>query len=185
MNEFDNYKYLFLKNLYETLNLKVIEQKLLSEKVKPLNIVSDDYYDIISHYFFLLNDVNIEKLNSEQVNKFYTLFSKKISDLSEQELKEALKFIDDTYYLMLFPNTEEKYVYYGPMTDNYICPRDAIALGLYYDAFGDYDDFELENKLADIVNYIQFDLSKKVNKRLAVILFNQLTLENRFSDFSK
>ncbi len=59
----------------------------------------------------------------------------------------------------------------------YASPSDAITLGLYYDASND-DDFEKENKLNEIINYIQFQVAKKVNIKVAVILYNQLTLDN-------
>lgn len=185
MNEIENYKYMFFKGLYETLNLKDLEQKLENEEIKPLKIVSNEGYEIISHYFFLLNDININALTTTQLQEFNRYFSKEIHSLSEQEVKEIQKFINDTYSLLLFPSGDSKYVYYGPINDDYICPRDAIAIGLYYDTFGDYDTFEVENKLSDIINYIQFDLSKKINKKIAVIPFNQLTLENQFNGFVK
>lgn len=185
MKEFDNYKYLFFKELYKELNLTFIEEKLKDEKIKPLNVLPSEDYELISNYFFLLNDINIEKLNSEQLKEFYYYFSKNIKELSEQELEEAKKFINNTYSMLLFPNVEANYVYYGPTSDDYVSPKDAIAIGLYYDAFVDCEDFEVENKLADIVNYIQFDLAKKSKKKVSVILFNQLTLENQYDDFVK
>lgn len=183
--EFDNYKYIFFKYIYEKLKLKDVEKQLIEENVNSLNVVTDDKYDIISKYFFLLNRVDIEKLSDEQLEKFHKYFSKDIRDFNEVETKEVIQFIEETYSLMLFPDTTSKYVYYGPIDDNYICPKDAIALGLYYDAFGDYDDFELENKLASIINYIQFDLTKNMNYKVAVIPFNQMTLNNNFNKFHK
>ena len=185
MNELDNYKYLFLKDIYSALNLYSVEQQLLADRVKPLNIVNNENYALISKYFFLLNNVNITNLSSDQLEKFHFYFSRDINKLSAQELINAKKFIDETYDIILFPKTEDKCVYYGPISDNYICPRDAIVFGLYYDAFGEYKDFELNNKLADIINYIQFDLAKKINKKVAVIPFNQLTLDNLYSNFTK
>lgn len=185
ISEENNYKYLFFKEVYNELNLKSIEDGLLKEKIKPLNVIQGSDYEIISNYFFLLNEPNLQSLNSIQLEEFHDLFSKKISDLTEVELKKALDFINSTYTLMLFPNVDTKYVYYGSVSDNYICPKDAIAIGLYYDAFTECEDFEITNKLARVINYIQFDLAKKINKRVAVILFNQLTLENRHDNFVK
>lgn len=185
INEINNYKYLFFKRIYNELNLKSIEDKMLEEKIKPLSVIEESDYEIISNYFFLLNEPNLQSLNPIQLEKFHNLFSKKISDLSQAELKSALDFINNTYDLMLFPNSDTNYVYYGPISNNYICPRDAIAIGLYYDAFAECNDFEVRNKLARVVNYIQFDLAKKINKKIAIILFNQITLENRYDNFVK
>lgn len=183
--EFDNYKYMFLKYIYEKLKLKEIEKQLIYENINSLNVMADDKYDIISKYFFLLNRIDIKNLSNEQLEKFHKYFSKDIRKFNEEETKEVIQFINETYPLMLFPDTTSKCVYYGPIDDNYICPRDAIALGLYYDAFGDYDDFELENKLAPIINYIQFELAKNINCKVAVIPFNQMTLDNNFGEFHK
>lgn len=185
MKEIDNYKYLFFKEIYKELNLNSIEKKMKNEKIKSLNVLFSEDYEPISNYFFLLNDVNIEKLTSEQLQEFHYYFSKNINELTEQDLNKVKAFINKTYPILLFPDVDNKYVYYGSISDEYISPRDAIAIGLYYDAFVDCEDFEIENKLADIINYIQFDLAKKINKKIAVILFNQLTLENRYSNFVK
>lgn len=185
IDEINNYKYLFFKKLYNYLGLKEMEQTLIKEKINSLEVISNEKYDIISNYFFLLNDVNINNLNKVQLDKFHLYFSKEVKYLKEDELKEIYEFIDDTYKLLLFPNADSNYVYYGPINDNYSCPKDAIAIGLYYDAFGEYDDFEVKNKLADVINYIQFNLAKKINEKVAVISFNQKTLKNEFGDFSK
>ncbi len=185
MKEIDNYKYIFFKELYNALNLKSLERKLNDENVKFLDIVENDEYSTISNYFFLLNDADLENLSEEQLKKFYTYFSKDINSLTTQELNTIKEFIMETYPLILFPKTDSKYVYYGPANDNYICPRDAIAIGLYYNAVGEYDDFELENKLSGIVNYIQFELTKGKNCKISVIPFNQFSLEFRFNDFRK
>lgn len=124
-------------------------------------------------------------MNKEQLEKFHTYFSKEINELQDNDLKEIYEFMNNTYELLLFPNVDSKYVYYGPISDDYLCPRDSIAIGLYYDAFGDYDDFEVENKLSDIINYIQFDLAKKENIKIAVIPYNQITLQNNYDGFYK
>ncbi len=189
MNDIDNYKYLFLKKIYDELNLKEIEKNLPNKKIMPLTIEKNENYEIISHYFFLINNVNLKALNSEQLQKFHTLFSKRNEELSEAELKEVNEFMEKTYSLLLFPDVDSNYVYYGAINDKYVAPRDAIVIGLYYDAFIESEDFEIENNLADIVNYIQFELAKKINKKVAVLTYNQLTLESRFNnvetDFEK
>ncbi len=177
MNEINNYKYMFFKWIYDSLNLQVIEKQLEDKKIKPLSIESDEKYDVISKYFFLLNDLNTEALSPEELQYFHTYFSKDINTLTVQEIKSMQEFIAKTYSLLLFPSVSSKYVYYGPISDNYISPRDSVAIGLYYDAFGDYDDFEVENNLAEIINHIQFDLAQKIGEKISVIPFNQITLE--------
>lgn len=179
MDKLNNYKYLCFKKLYSDLNLNEMESKLISDNIKSLEIDENQEYDIISRYFFILNDVNIDKLNEAESTKFNDLFSKKVKNLSDEELKERFDFIEQTYKKVLFPEINSKYIYYGPISDNFICPTDAIAIGLYYDIFSNGEDFEVENKLADVINTIQFDLAPKANKKVAVLKFNQLTLSEK------
>ncbi len=185
MKEIENYKYLFLKRMYELLGLKDLEKKFPEVKIHPLKVEPNEEYDLISPYFFLLNEVHLESLNPEQLEKFRYYFSKKPKDLSSQELDEIMDFMKETYPLLLFPKGDMTYVYYGPINDDYCCPRDAIALGLYYDAFASEEDFEIENHLADVVNCIQSELAPQIGEKVAVIPFNQLTLENKIEGFAK
>lgn len=185
MNEIDNYKYLFFKKIYDELKLNQIEKELPKKKIMPLKVVQDENYDIISNYFFLLNDLNLDGLSNEQLQEFHNYFSKKIKDLTEIELHNINEFIEKTYSLLLFPKGDEKYVYYGAINTDYTAPRDAIAIGIYYDVFVEADDFEIENNLAEIINYIQFELAKKINKKIAVIAYNQITLETRYNNIDQ
>lgn len=185
MNKLDNYKYLFFKKLYEELDLKSIEANLEKENIKSLNVVDSEYYKIISKYFFILNDVNINFLTQEDLQTFNLYFSKDIYSLKEEELNEIYQFIEKTYSMVLFPNIDSKFVYYGPITDDYICPKDSVVIGLFYDIFSSEEPLTIQNKLADIVNYIQFEQSKKSNKNISVLLFNQLTLQNNQLSFTK
>lgn len=175
MNEVNNYKYLFLKKLYDDLQLNLVEKNIVDKNIKPLNVISTDGYTIFSRYFFLLNDVNIDNLTDEQLQKFYLYFSKDVNTLTNDDLDKITAFIDSTYESLLFPKSDEKYVYYGPINDDYLCPTDSIVLGLYYDVFFG-DAIEVENKLSDIINNIQFNLAPKINKNIVVLSFNQLTL---------
>ena len=177
MNEIDNYKYIFFKSLYTILGLSDIEKEISNQKNFPLEIVENDEYDVISNYFFLLNEININKLNEQELQQFYDIFSKKVKQMTEDDYKKAELFIKKTYQKLFFDNIDQKFVYYGPINMEYASPSDAITLGLYYDASND-DDFEKENKLNEIINYIQFQVAKKVNIKVAVILYNQLTLDN-------
>lgn len=183
MKEINNYKYLFFKKVYYDLQLNLVEKSIEDKSIKSLNVISNDGYTIFSHYFFLLNNVNIDNLTDEQLKEFHLYFSKDIDTITDDEINKINAFIDNTYKLLLFPKGDEKYVYYGPISDDHMCPRDSIVFGLYYDAFSG-DAIDVENSLADIINYIQFDLSTKVNKKISVLPFNQFTLEDNSKIFN-
>lgn len=185
MNEINNYKYLLSLKIYKDLNLSEMEIKLEEQSVRSLEVQDDETYKKFSNYFFLVNDVNINKLNESQKDQFYKLFSRDLKTLKESELKEMYDFIEETYQLIIFPDVKDDYVYYGPVNNLYICPKDAIALGLVYDCFSEGEDFEVENKINDVINTIQFDLAKKINKKVAVIPYNQITLNYRNNGMAK
>ncbi len=182
MNATDNYKYLLFKGLYNYLNLNEIENKI-SNNIKPLNVVSNEDYDIISKYFFLKNNVNVDKLNKEENEFFNYYFKKDIKECSDSELRAMNDFIKNTYKRTIFPDVSDDYVYYGPINDEYLCPKDSIVIGIYYDLSNE-NDFEIENQVSDIANYIQFEVANNKKLKIAVVAFNQFSLDNT-KNFSK
>ena len=102
MNEIDNYKYIFFKSLYTILGLSDIEKEISNQKIFPLEIVENDEYDVISNYFFLLNEININKLNEQELQQFYDIFSKKVKQMTEDDYKKAELFIKKTYQKLFF-----------------------------------------------------------------------------------
>lgn len=174
MNKVDNYKYLLFKILYGELNL-VKYEVFMKNNVEPLEITSENGYDALSNYFFLLNDINEEAFSEQERNFFEYYFSKNIKDLTDDELQKIKVFIKNTFPKVIFPNTSEKYIYYGPINDNFLCPADSIVLGIYYDCTNE-NDFDISNKLADIANDIQYN--SNINYKVSVLIKNQLVLDN-------
>lgn len=81
MNEIDNYKYIFFKSLYTILGLSDIEKEISNQKIFPLEIVENDEYDVISNYFFLLNEININeaRIKNKAVVRVRGLWERRVS----------------------------------------------------------------------------------------------------------
>ena len=60
-------KILLNKIIYERLELNAIEHCISEAGVKPKEIVNDNNYDLTSKYFFLVNDVYLDRLNTDEL----------------------------------------------------------------------------------------------------------------------
>ena len=80
----------------------------------------------------------------------------------------------------MFVETEQDYVSYGPLSYQFMAPRDAIAIGVRYDKYGfaSGDRLSLEqidsndNMLCDTLNAIQESSYDKI--KVAFIRHNEL-----------
>lgn len=172
----DKYKYMFMKYLYNKIGLKEVENRLLSSGIKTLDFGSYD----ISKYFTLVNRVNYMALTGNLKEKYDYYFSLSIEELCSSSMQDELnKFFDETYKILLFPNVDDKYVYYGPINYNYMVPRDSIVLGFYHNEFDldgdnfDEEHFMNEQLICDNLNFIQYELGPKINMKIAVIKYNE------------
>ena len=172
----DKYEYMFFKYIYEKLNLKELDEKLSSEKVRLYDPKNVDKR--VSLYFGLLNRGSFDALTEEEKNKAQELFSHEYEELLTEPLYSELKaFFDRTYKKYFFDSIESDYTYYGPAEINYLAPSDAIAFSINYTMFDNEDEIFRRNKvLADTANYIQKELAKKSNMKLAAIIYNEYAL---------
>ena len=89
---------------------------------------------------------------------------------------------------MFHLDEEVEYVYYGPMSDDFLAPSNCIVIGLNYDKYNlDVEDEKYDDEInrqdivvTKIINYIQFELSKQYNIRLATLAYNEVTLSQPF-----
>lgn len=175
----EKYKYLIFRKLYQQLSLNKIEQKLVNNGVAGIN------NDGFSKYFCLLNEIYEEQLPANYIEQYKKYFSLPMEQLLSKELENVLdNFLEQTYRYLLFKKIDEDYLYYGPVNDNYVAPTDAIVLGLCYEEFNINDDESFDQKhkiqedlICDICNNIQFDLANRVNKKIAVITYNEYSLK--------
>lgn len=182
MNMNEKYEYLFYMYIYRKLNLEDVENKLEKENIKKCDNKN------ISKYFTLLNSGDIDAFTDDELRMFNYYFNLKIDEIlsDSDKYKEVINFIESTYQKYFFSNLEEKYIYYGTSTFEYMAPSDAITLGFYYKQFDfgieDIDSYclEIDEKICDIINYIQNDLAKKHNLKIAVIKYNEVALSQPY-----
>lgn len=188
----DKYKYMFLRYIYKIANLGAIETKLEEGKVVG-NIGSSPEYPQISKYFSLMNEVDTSKLNIEQKNQFESYFSQSLNELCKPDKEDEInKYLMETYKTVLFPDIEAKTLYYGPVNDKYIAPRDAVVLGFNYRKFDIPDDenfdknLEIQDSLiCSLLNYIQSQIGPAINMKIAVLKYNELLIISSRNDFNK
>lgn len=173
----DKYRILFFRYLYDKLDLKDKEDYL--EKMN-IEYISNEKWMCeeervcfkYSKYFYLLNKVNILKLNKSEVE-----FLKKVNVNSE--LNDALiKFLEATYKRVLFSDIVNQYIYYGPHSDSYKAKNNEIVLGIKRDEFGfsfgkikERSIIEEKNRILDeVVNNIE----KTSNMNVRIIKYNEI-----------
>ena len=177
----ENYKYLFFKYIYNELGLKLLEEEIRNSGINPVEYEFNSIFRDVSKYFSLENNVDDTRLSDELRNK-YIKYCSATKDLfmTKDEEQELNDFLEKSYELMLFPDIKENHCYYGPFNNKYAVPRDSIVLGLNYYEF-DIDDDESFEKLhstresiiCTTINNIQYFYAPQMNKKVAVIRYNE------------
>jgi len=164
-------KIILFNILYINLDLKKLENQIIQKGIKHKNIENSCNYPIISKYFFLLNDLHLENLDSSELENLNILYNnfKKDNNLYGDEL---CQFLLKNIQKLLFSVHEKGYLVYGDKTE-YIAPADSIVLAFHYNDYQSESENheELEDYICDVLNYIQFELSKKINMKIAVLKF--------------
>ncbi|MBQ9071726.1 MAG: hypothetical protein IJY25_01025 [Bacilli bacterium] len=176
----EKYKYMFLKYIYNKLNLEKIENEITKRDIKPIDDEVDGLYKNISKYFSLVNKVDESRLSTELKNQYNNYFSLPLEMLIEEKMQnEVFNFLESTYKIMLFPNIKENHCFYGPLNYKYVAPRDSIVLGFNYEEFDipeeNFDELysKQEEFISGMINYIQFGLAEEEQKTIAVIKYNE------------
>ena len=170
----DNYRILFFRYLYEKLNLKEIEDYLEKNNINYIdndNLMCNEekicfHY---SKYFYLLNDINFELLNSEGIAYLKSINKDSFLD------SNIINFLESTYKRVLFNNFGK---YYGPHSDQYYVNGDYIVLGIKFDELGFASRNiktrkEIENN-NNIVDSIISKIENNLNYKIKIIKYNEL-----------
>lgn len=189
MNE--KYEYLFLTYMYNLLGLKNYEKKLEDSGIKQMEYTENG--DLFK-YFSLLNKGDSSFLSDDEKNELELLSMNELSSYFDNaELKAKCEdFLKRTYKKYFFSNLpSDGYIYYGPISYDFMAPRDAIALGINYVKFVDaVEGEEYENTLSKqehvvygVINEIQEDIAPSFGLKVAVIEQNELALSRHSVTF--
>lgn len=176
----ENYKFMFMKYIYDKLNLKQVEAYLEEQGVNFIDEDINGLYKNISKYFSLVNSVDESKLSKDLSEKYNYYFSQAIENLLEKEL-EVFDFLEKTYKTLLFPNIEDNICFYGPLNYKYAAPRDSIVLGFNYYEFDipelNFDELYYKKQVVvcNVINHIQQELAKQAGVNVAVLKYNEFS----------
>ncbi len=159
----ENIKFIIFDNIYKNLGLKDIENKIEKNNIKPKNIENSTNISIVSKYFFLLNDIYLENFKKEELDYLNQCYL----DYTKGNHSKLYEFLNENMQKLLFIQNEKKYIKYGSFVHS--VPSDAIAIAFHYNNFECTD--EQENFICDMLNYIQYNLAKKINMKVAVLKY--------------
>ena len=178
----ERYKYEFLKFICEKLKLDVIEKEIEKNEISYIDTDIRGLYPDLSKYFSLVNNVDISRLTKEMKDKYEYYFSLSHEEIVSNNLQnEVNEFLENSYKLVLFPNVEEKFYFYGPINYNYVAPRDSIVLGFNYCEFNipeeNFDELhsKQDGYICDLLNYIQERLAPQAGYNVAVLKYNEIS----------
>ena len=178
-------KYLIAYNTYSSLLVQFFMKKYRLSKIdKQLEKNSDIFHvvsfydkDLYQHlsegylkYFYLRNNIHIERLNTEQLNYLFSIYKTNNLELTQQNEK----FIEDTYLNIILedPNAKNVNINYGPDNLQYYKPPNSIIIGVRYNQFENIDDKE-ENfskyaKAEWILNLLTGSLEHKIRQETKI-----------------
>lgn len=173
-------KWLLLKIIYEELNLAQVEEKLTNLGIIAKKIVETEEfkYAPISKYFFLKNDIVLDNLSIEEVEKLRNLYNKGIEKNDLINNTELIEFIKKIKLKLLFPKTNERYIIWDALAPDHMTPSDSIVLAFHYLEFQDNYPPDIMDDVIDTINSIQ-QLSSKVGYKIAVLMYNERLINAR------
>lgn len=188
MPENQKKKYLLLYNMYRKLFTVYIMQKLklknydkkiekselgfTANKKQDMDIYQYFSSDILK-YFYIRNNIYIEKLNKKEID----FLEKKIQSKNYELDDETMQIIESSYRRVIFEdvlkNGELCKTLYGPNSSNFFADNNAIIIGVRYDEFAENnlndDEWdELHQQQVEFLESLITRMNKNLNSNSAV-----------------
>ncbi len=176
---YNMYRGLFTKFILQELHLKEYDKKIEDSGLN-FETTKEEDMDIYQYfssdelkYFYIRNNIHIEKLNEEEEKYLQQKINNNNSELDD----EAQNFIQNTYEKIIFEdvlkNGEICTITYGPDSRTFMAPNNALVLGIRYDEFADQglndDEWdELHNKQIEFLGELFIDMHTKLKEKLNV-----------------
>ena len=184
-NTYNNLLIQFLKKKYYLIEV----DKELEKKGSIFPEVPSSEKDLYQHlseghlkYFYLRNNIYIERLNNEQLNYLYSLYQSNSFDLTPQ----SEQFISDTYLKVILENPDEKGVNtnYGPDNLKYYKPVNAIIIGVRYNQFQNVSNDEntfstfssLEGQISMLTDFLEYKIKQEYNIPFYVVKYDDYSV---------
>ncbi len=189
--------YLIAYNTYSNLLIQFLNKKYhlidvdreLEKKKSIFPEVPSSEKDLYQHlsegylkYFYLRNNIYIERLNNEQLNYLFSIYQSNNFDLNPQNEQ----FISDTYLKVILENPSEKGVNinYGPDNLKFYKPSNAIIVGVRYNQFQNSPNDEnafsafssIEGQLSMLTDFLEYKIKQESNIPFNVIKYDDYSV---------
>ena len=166
-------KQLLFKIIYNKLNLQEIEEDFIKSNIPQKKINNPNNEEIISQYFFLRNDLYLDRLSLEEK----TFIVSKMNSINENDKKELNEFLENNLLKLLLPETDKTYIYWDGSDDEHLAPSDAIVIAFHTIEFLNGIDESRNMYINKKLNYIQDVLGPQNNLKVAIIKYNEVPTE--------
>ena len=188
---YQNYKTLLDRYLVEKFSLKVYDDMVSDSDLLFIPIKEDDmdYYQYMSKmglkYFYLRNNIYIEKLSLEDIEKIINLTDEELNNPS-QEIKEL---IERTYPIVIDYASEkglQGISCYGPDSPRFWIDSSELVFGFIFDEVADnglgQDEEWFQNNLkqraflSSLFKAMKVKSSEITDKNINVLWYNEFTI---------
>lgn len=189
--------YLAVYNVYSDLLIQFLIKKYhlldadkeLEKRIDSFPEVPSSEKDLYQHlsegylkYFYLRNNIYIERLTKEQLNYLFSIYQSGNLKLNSQ----YEKFINDTYLKVILENENEKgvNVNYGPDNLKYYKPSNSIVIGVRYNQFQNISNDETafssftsaEGQIHILANFLEYKVRQESDIPFSVIEYDDFSV---------
>lgn len=189
--------YLAIYNVYNNLLIQFMIKKYhlldvdkeLEKRIDSFPEVPSSEKDLYQHlsegylkYFYLRNNIYIERLTKEQLNYLFSIYQSGNLKLNSQ----YEQFINDTYLKVILENENEKgvNVNYGPDNLKYYKPSNSIVIGVRYNQFQNLPNDEnifssfasAEGQIRILTDFLEYKVKQESDIPFNVIKYDDFSV---------
>lgn len=188
------YRKLFSEYIIDKLQIKNYDFELTNSNLNFVKVIEKDmdiyqnFNKEILNYFYIRNNLYIERLTPSERKILYTKFL--IGDYSLDENTKVI--IENSYKRIIFEDVHKDgsncYINMGPDNSDYYVPNQSIVIGFRYDEFNlnNLSDEQWDNLhdkqllyLSEFLLKMSKEISSKVNIPVQVIKYNEYSVKKK------
>lgn len=188
------YRKLFSEYIIDKLQIKKYDFELTNSNLNFVKVIEKDmdiyqnFNKEILNYFYIRNNLYIERLTPSERKILYTKFLS--GDYSLDENTKVI--IENSYKRIIFEDIHKDgsncYINMGPDNSDYYVPNQSIVIGFRYDEFNlnNLSDEQWDNLhdkqllyLSEFLLKMSKEISSKVNIPIQVIKYNEYSVKKK------
>lgn len=188
------YRKLFSEYIIDKLQIKNYDFELTNSNLNFVKVIEKDmdiyqnFNNEILNYFYIRNNLYIERLTPSERKILYTKFLS--GDYSLDENTKVI--IENSYKRIIFEDIHKDgsncYINMGPDNSDYYVPNQSIVIGFRYDEFNlnNLSDEQWDNLhdkqllyLSEFLLKMSKEISSKVNIPIQVIKYNEYSVKKK------